>query len=75
MKQATIQEAAKIKASFKRKETSKKVYDSLKYCRTNKKYEATSLADINDFIYLKKDTIVFVLNDEEYDKEIEKYYA
>lgn len=74
MEQMTVQDATKMNGAFRRKENSKKVYDSLKYCRTNKKYEATNLGDINDFIYLKKDTIVFVLNSEEYDKEIEKYY-
>lgn len=60
--------------AFKRRPNSKKTYDSVKYCKTNRKYESTELTDINDFIYLKKGTVVYLLSDEEYDREIEKLY-
>ncbi len=45
---------------FKRKESAKKVYEKSVYCRENKKYECVNFDDINDFIYLKKGTKVFV---------------
>lgn len=45
---------------FKRKSGAKKTYQALGYCRTNKKYEASNYDDINDFIYLKKGTVVII---------------
>jgi hypothetical protein len=44
---------------FKRKKLAKKIYEKGSYCRTNKAYECTSVDDINDFLYIKKDKKVF----------------
>lgn len=44
---------------FKKKEGSKKTFVRGKYCRVNSAYECVNFDDINEFIYLKKGTIVY----------------
>ena len=45
---------------FRRKEGAKKLYQKEGYCRYNKKYECGNYDDINDYIYLKKGTVVIM---------------
>lgn len=45
---------------FKRKADAKKVFIRGDYVREDKKYECQDFDDINHFVYLKGDTLVFV---------------
>lgn len=45
---------------FKRKMDAKKVFIRGDYVREDKKYECQDFEDINHFVYLKGDTLVFV---------------
>ena len=48
--------------TFKKKLGTKKTFVRGSYCRINKAYECTAYDDINEFIYLKKDKIVYENN-------------
>lgn len=45
---------------FKRKADAKKVFIRGDYVREDKKFECQDFDDINHFVYLKGDTLVFV---------------
>ena len=45
---------------FKRKEISKKVYTRKEFDKSEKKYVCGDESDISNYLYLKKDTLVFV---------------
>lgn len=45
---------------FKRKADAKKVFIRGDYVREDKKFECQNFDDINHFVYLKGDTLVFV---------------
>lgn len=45
---------------FKRKADAKKVFIRGDYIREDKKFECQDFDDINHFVYLKGDTLVFV---------------
>jgi len=44
---------------FKKKEGAKKTFVRGEYCRINKAYECQNWDDANEYIYLKKGTIVY----------------
>jgi hypothetical protein len=53
-------EDLKNKDFFKKKKGAKKTFEKNKYCRSNKKFECTNYDDINEFIYLKKGTKIYI---------------